>query len=183
MSGYSTIRYEVDDGLLRLIDQADVFQLFWSSNSMGSPHVRREWEYALSLGRPALIRPTFWEDPFPESPANSLPPESLRRLHFHRLATVPTHPPTSERSHAGQVKASVSPSHSSPSLRSRLETERHQPPPAAPVASPDIHHHDRIDKPTHKKRRQVSVFALLALVAAGTALAGILLWLLRRVLG
>src|SRR2546422_3036288 len=26
----------------RLIEEADVFQLFWSSNSMRSPHVRRE---------------------------------------------------------------------------------------------------------------------------------------------
>jgi len=171
-----------DDGLLRLIDQADVFQLFWSSNSMGSPHVRREWEYALSLGRPAFIRPTFWEDPFPESPADSLPPESLRRLHFHRLATVPAKPSASERLIAGHARAPTNPSHISPSLRPSMETGRPLPLPPATAASPDIHYYHRSDKPTHRKRRQVSVFARLALIAAGAAVAGILLWLLRRVL-
>ncbi len=159
-----------DDGLLRLIDQADVFQLFWSSNSMGSPHVRREWEYALSLGRPAFIRPTFWEDPFPESPADSLPPESLRRLHFHRLATVPAQPSTSERPHAGQVKAAVSPSRVSPSGRPQTRTEWHH------------RYFRRISKPTHRKHKQAAIFAFLALAAAGAALATFLAWLVTRLL-
>ncbi|MFM8891246.1 MAG: toll/interleukin-1 receptor domain-containing protein [Planctomycetia bacterium] len=88
---------EWHDGLLRLIDKADVFQLFWSSQSMRSPHVRREWEYALGLGRKNFIRPTFWEDPFPESPGDALPPDSLRRLHFHRLsARIAEQPPASD---------------------------------------------------------------------------------------
>lgn len=171
-----------DDGLLRLIDQADVFQLFWSSNSMGSPHVRREWEYALSLGRPAFIRPTFWEDPFPESPKDSLPPESLRRLHFHRLATVPAKPSASDRPIAGHARAPTNPSHISPSLRPSMETGRPLPLPAA-GAAPSMHHkYHRIDKPFHKTRRQASVFVLLALVAAGVVLATVLLWMLSRVL-
>ena len=53
--------------LLELIDQADVFQLFWSTAAMRSAHVRCEWEHALSLGRSAFVRPTYWEDPLPAS--------------------------------------------------------------------------------------------------------------------
>jgi serine phosphatase RsbU (regulator of sigma subunit) len=75
-----------DEALSRLIDQADVFQLFWSTNSMRSPFVRREWEYALSLDRSSFIRPTYWELPFPESSDPPLPPDELRRLHFHCLS-------------------------------------------------------------------------------------------------
>ena len=78
-----------DEALLRLIDEADVFQLFWSSNSMLSPYVRREWEYAISLARPYFIRPTYWEDPLPTSQQPALPPDSLRRLHFSRIAAAP----------------------------------------------------------------------------------------------
>jgi serine/threonine-protein kinase len=74
--------------LLALIDQADVFQLFWSRRSMHSPYVRQEWEYALALNRPAFVRPTYWEDPLPESPADGLPPEALKRLHFHQFPLV-----------------------------------------------------------------------------------------------
>ena len=33
-----------NDRLLQLIDGTDVFQLFWSTNSMRSPFVRRESE-------------------------------------------------------------------------------------------------------------------------------------------
>ena len=71
-----------DERLLELIGEADVFQLFWSSNSMRSPNVQREWEYALTLGRANFIRPTYWEDPLPESPDHSLPPQTLRALTF-----------------------------------------------------------------------------------------------------
>ncbi|HJR07755.1 MAG TPA: TIR domain-containing protein [Pyrinomonadaceae bacterium] len=67
------------------IREADVFQLFWSHNSMHSVYVRQEWEYALSLGRPNFVRPTYWEVPLPESPAENLPPDELRRLHFQHL--------------------------------------------------------------------------------------------------
>jgi hypothetical protein len=67
------------------IRQADIFQLFWSRNSMFSPWVRQEWEYALSLGRSAFIRPTYWETPIPEAPEHDLPPAALRALHFHQL--------------------------------------------------------------------------------------------------
>lgn len=72
-------------GLERMIREADVFQLFWSSNSMRSRYVRQEWEYALGLGRPNFVRPTFWEDPCPRDEAASLPPDALSRLHFVHL--------------------------------------------------------------------------------------------------
>jgi serine/threonine protein kinase len=74
-----------DDRLRGMIEEADIFQIFWSRNSMLSPFCRQEWEHALSLGRDNFIRPTYWEDPFPESSSEELPPESLRRLHFTRL--------------------------------------------------------------------------------------------------
>ena len=76
---------EWNDRLMRMIEEADVFQLFWSTNSMRSPFVRQEWEHALSLGRPHFIRPVYWEDPLPDDPEQGLPPEALKRLHFHRL--------------------------------------------------------------------------------------------------
>lgn len=75
-----------NDQLLEMIREADVFQLFWSSNSMRSPYVRQEWEFALSLGRPLFVRPTYWEDPLPMSPADRLPPDELQRLHFQRIS-------------------------------------------------------------------------------------------------
>jgi hypothetical protein len=74
-----------NDRLMQLIEQADVFQLFWSTNSMQSAYVRREWEHALSLGRPNFIRPVYWEEPLPSSPDGKLPPEELRRIHFQKL--------------------------------------------------------------------------------------------------
>jgi tetratricopeptide (TPR) repeat protein len=71
-----------------MISEADIFQLFWSSNSMRSKYVRQEWEYAMSLKRPNFIRPTFWEDPLPEDETLKLPPQDLRALHWERLPTI-----------------------------------------------------------------------------------------------
>jgi serine/threonine protein kinase len=71
--------------LERLMREADVFQLFWSSNSMHSPFVRREWEYALSLQRPHFVRPVYWEEPLPASAEKDLPPQELRKLGFQRI--------------------------------------------------------------------------------------------------
>jgi len=81
------------DRLKELIHEADVFQLFWSWNSMRSANVQREWEYALSLGRPNFVRPTYWETPIPRDSAKGLPPAALNALHFHRLALGPDLPP------------------------------------------------------------------------------------------
>ncbi|HEV8548733.1 MAG TPA: toll/interleukin-1 receptor domain-containing protein, partial [Polyangiaceae bacterium] len=75
---------EWSPALERMIREADVFQLFWSRQSMLSPFVRREWEYALSLRRANFVRPTFWEMPLPEAPG--LPPAELKSLHFSCIA-------------------------------------------------------------------------------------------------
>ena len=76
------------DRLMELIREADVFQLFWSRNSMDSSYVRQEWEFALALNRPYFVRPTYWEEPLPADRARDLPPPSLAALHFQRLAEV-----------------------------------------------------------------------------------------------
>jgi TIR domain/Hsp70 protein/WD domain, G-beta repeat len=77
-----------DARLLELIEDADVFQLFWSRNSMRSPHCRKEWEHALTLRRPLFIRPVYWEDPLPADPGQELPPATLRVLHFVRVPAL-----------------------------------------------------------------------------------------------
>lgn len=67
------------DQLLKMIEEADIFQLFWSDKSSTSPYCEQEWQYALSLaGRkgPAFIRPVYWQKPIPKVP------EGLRALHF-----------------------------------------------------------------------------------------------------
>lgn len=74
-----------NDRLGGMIDEADVFQLFWSSSSMRSRFVRQEWEYALSLERQNFVRPVYWEEPLPASDTENLPPDELRRLHFQRI--------------------------------------------------------------------------------------------------
>jgi hypothetical protein len=75
--------------LPELIEQADVFQLFWSNNSMRSPYCREEWEHALALGRPLFVRPVYWEDPMPQDPTLGLPPVALRELHFIKYHAHP----------------------------------------------------------------------------------------------
>lgn len=62
--------------ILEEIDQADQFQLFWSTNSKRSSRVREEWKYALTLDRSGFVRPVYWESPIPK------PPRALNHLHF-----------------------------------------------------------------------------------------------------
>jgi serine/threonine protein kinase len=99
--------------LERLIEEADIFQLFWSTNSMHSPFVRREWEYALSLRRPSLIRPCHWESPLPTCPEKNLPPEELRRVHFQR---IPVASPRSTEAAAEHPTAEASAGEPEPEL-------------------------------------------------------------------
>jgi hypothetical protein len=73
-----------NDRLMELIREADIFQLFWSTNSMLSPYVRQEYRYALSLNRPNFVRPTYWEQPMPRRDPD-LPPPELARIHFFAL--------------------------------------------------------------------------------------------------
>jgi hypothetical protein len=75
-----------DDRLLGMIDEADVFQLFWSSNSIRSPFVRREWEHALTIAKSNFVRPLYWESPLPER--DGLPPPELKARHFASVAVT-----------------------------------------------------------------------------------------------
>jgi hypothetical protein len=80
------------EGILKLIDSADIFQLFWSTNSMRSQYCRREWEHALALPRQHFVYPIYWEDPFPRAPELGMPPEELTRLHFARIPAAASLP-------------------------------------------------------------------------------------------
>jgi hypothetical protein len=63
--------------LMRMIERANIFQLFWSENSSKSEYCRQEWQYALDLNRgEGFIRPVFWKEPIPT------PPSELGDLHF-----------------------------------------------------------------------------------------------------
>jgi len=96
-----------DAGLRELIDEADVFQLFWSTNSMHSEQVRQEWEHALALDRPNFIRPTYWEQPMPRSAIPLLPPEPLGQLHFHALSAPLDIAEPTDNDHDGQGTANA----------------------------------------------------------------------------
>ena len=63
--------------LMRMIDAADLFQLFWSAGAAQSAYVRQEWQYALQrLSGESFIRPVYWEKPLVS------PPVELNHLHF-----------------------------------------------------------------------------------------------------
>jgi hypothetical protein len=94
--------------LQEMIAEADIFELFWSRNSMASPQVHHEWEYALSLGRPGFVFPVYWESPFPEAPDQNLPPSDLRNLHFELLAPEQL-PSVFDGSPTGAAEAAPSP--------------------------------------------------------------------------
>jgi TIR domain len=68
--------------LLRLIEEADLFQLFWSEAASRSAYVAEEWEHALLLQDrkgERFIRPLYWASPWPP------PPAQLAHLHFAAL--------------------------------------------------------------------------------------------------
>jgi anti-sigma B factor antagonist len=63
--------------LMRMIERANIFQLFWSENSSKSEYCRQEWQFALGLNRgEGFIRPVYWKDPIPA------PPAELSAIHF-----------------------------------------------------------------------------------------------------
>jgi hypothetical protein len=67
--------------LAKAIDNADIFQLFWSESSAASPNVRDEWDYALKHKCSddqcaGFIRPVYWHKPMPA------PPKALEHLNF-----------------------------------------------------------------------------------------------------
>jgi hypothetical protein len=66
-----------NEELMRMIERANVFQLFWSENSSRSDYCRQEWQYALGLKRgEGFIRPVYWKEPLPA------PPAELSAIHF-----------------------------------------------------------------------------------------------------
>jgi serine/threonine protein kinase len=66
-----------NEALMRMIDHADIFQLFWSAQAAQSEYVRQEWEYALDHSKgEGFIRPVYWELPLVP------PPPRLKELHF-----------------------------------------------------------------------------------------------------
>lgn len=69
---------EWSEELLKLIDRADIFQLFWSKAAAESPYVKKEWEHALTLDHDSsnFIRPVYWQQPIPHVP------DALRHIHF-----------------------------------------------------------------------------------------------------
>src|SRR5258708_25933558 len=83
------------EALKDFINDAEIFQLFWSSHSAKSEYVRWEWEYALNLKRDVgFIRPFSWKNSPPTLPKELahlqmvktlLPQLSLRRRLFYRF--------------------------------------------------------------------------------------------------
>ena len=94
--------------LEEMIRSADVFQLFWSKNAMGSRHVLAEVQYALSL--PQDIRPVFWERPLPQDPGRNLPPPALGKFHFQFLAATDGGGETSEELRSAHLRSPRDPS-------------------------------------------------------------------------
>lgn len=76
--------------LLRKIEQADIFQLCWSSNASASTYVDQEWRHALGQKRESFIRPMFWEEPKPKIPSE------LSELHFARFQVALTPSPPAQ---------------------------------------------------------------------------------------
>ena len=92
--------------MLPRIAEADVFQLFWSSNSMNSATCQQQWEMATHVTKPDFIRPLYWEQPFPR--AAGRPPPELEALHFVRVP-VAAPAPVSELWTMERVAAPPSP--------------------------------------------------------------------------
>jgi type VI secretion system secreted protein Hcp len=73
---------EWNAALVRLIHEADIFQLYWSQAARDSHFVEREWREALLSSKPAFIRPVYWQRPVPD------PPPELAKVHFAFIETV-----------------------------------------------------------------------------------------------
>jgi len=121
-----------NDRLQELIRDADIFQLFWSKNSMKSEFVKDEWNYALSLNKPNFIRPTFWEEPMPEDKQAGLPPAALLELQFKKVPiySAPVAPGSVDRSIAVPASPQTTGSEiPAPTMPSAAPTMRSIPPP------------------------------------------------------
>ena len=70
--------------LYELINDCDLFQLFWSKNAKKSKFVEREWRHALATDKARhgpFIRPVYWENPMPP-PAQELAHMNFTYLEF-----------------------------------------------------------------------------------------------------
>jgi hypothetical protein len=134
-----------NERLRDFIQEADVFQLFWSHNAMSSPFVEQEWRYALSLRRPSFVRPTYWEEPMPKTA--DVPPVELGQIHFYPLGrTIPF----SEKSQPNLPTAppSVSPSPMAPPAYGQTaEVETGPPTPSPPGLDHSADHSEASGKP------------------------------------
>jgi hypothetical protein len=146
-----------DDRLLGMIKEADIFQLFWSSNSANSGHVEREWRYALGLAREAFVRPAFWEIPMPA------PPEPLRSLHFYRLPVlVPVIGQSSSARASCEPPAIPIPEKSNSGPKPASSLARSEPVPSEPGQLPGAQ-----ARPQQQRKR----FGLWSAILGGTAAA------------
>ena len=134
-----------DEALLRLIDEADVFQLFWSSNSMLSPYVRREWEYAISLARPYFIRPDLLGGSAADLPSS----RHCRRIHCDGCTSAGSRPHPKSR----------------PPVPGPMPLQAAAPPPPAPATA----------APRKRSRIRAILAPLAITVIAGTAFGGVML--------
>jgi hypothetical protein len=68
--------------LLQMIDESQVFQLFWSPASASSPYCQQEWQHALGYlpDRPRFVQPVWWGKDI------TAPPPELAHLHFQKVA-------------------------------------------------------------------------------------------------
>ncbi|MBN2469154.1 MAG: TIR domain-containing protein [Anaerolineae bacterium] len=76
-------RDEWNDRLLRMVDRADVFQLYWSKHAASSAVVAREWQHAVALTyKERFVRPVYVAQDAPDLPAPlaALPVEFLDDL-------------------------------------------------------------------------------------------------------
>jgi hypothetical protein len=99
-----------DPAILRWIDDADAFQLYWSQFAAGSEYVQKEWQYALTLEGTKgdlFIRPLYWQEGLPELPP-SLAHKNFYRLDLAVLRGAETSPP-SEHEAAIEVTPPVNP--------------------------------------------------------------------------
>jgi hypothetical protein len=73
------------DEILALIENADVFQLFWSPSAAASSYVQSEWQHALlernARPDPYFLRPVYWTAQVVPDP-----PQELKEIHFVRIS-------------------------------------------------------------------------------------------------
>ncbi len=68
-----------DREVLKRIEAAERFQLFWSAAAARSPQLEEEWKFALELGRENFMSASYWRHPAPGLP---LPLEDVPLRHL-----------------------------------------------------------------------------------------------------